>query len=69
MMIKNPKSLLWTLHRPQPVFDPNRVVCVNFTFCCHKGTHFVWPIHTYVQAYGSNTLLGSVVQLYSHNVI
>ena len=54
--------------RPQPVFDPNRV-CVHFTFCCHQCTHFDWPIHTYVEACGSNTLLRSVVQPYSHNVI
>jgi hypothetical protein len=59
---------LRTPQRPQPVFNPNRV-CVHFTFCCHKAKQFACPIHTYVEACGSNTLLGSVVQLYSHNVI
>ena len=50
-----------TPQRPQPVFDPNRV-CLDFTFCCHKCTHFAWPIYTYVEACGSNTLLGPAVQ-------
>ena len=45
-----------TPQRPHPIFDPNRV-CVHFTFCCNECTHYAWPIHTYVEACGSNTLL------------
>ena len=66
--MKNPKLHLRTPQRPHPVFNPNRV-SVHFTFCCHECTHFAWLIHTYVEACESNTLLWSVVQLYSHNVI
>jgi hypothetical protein len=54
--------------RPQPIVDPNWVF-VHFTFCCHECTHLDWTIYTYVEAFGSSTLLGSVVLLYSHNVI
>jgi hypothetical protein len=65
--IKNPK--FWrTPQRPQPVFNSNRV-SVHLTFFCHECTHFAWLIHTYVVACGSNTLLWSVVRLYSHYVI
>ena len=64
----NRKLPLRTLQKPQLVFKDNRV-CVHFTFCYHECTHFAWASRTYVEACGSHTLLGSVVQLYSHNVI
>ena len=59
---------LRTPQMTQPVFDPNGV-SVHFTLCCRKCTHFAWPIYTYIEAFGSKTLLGLVVQLYSHNII
>ena len=59
---------LRTPQRPQPVFHPNSV-CVDFAFGCRECTHFAWAIHTYIEACGSNTLLGSLVQLYSCTVI
>jgi hypothetical protein len=68
ILVTNTKFPLRTPQRPQPSFDPNRV-CIQFTFWWHKCTHFALPIHTYVEACVSNTLLGSVVHLCSHNVI
>jgi hypothetical protein len=61
---------LRTPQRPQPVFDP-KWVCVHFIFC-HTSVHtLLGPFirNTYIEACGSNGLLGSVVQLYSCNVI
>ena len=57
---------LRTPQRPQPVFDPNGSV---YTFCCHKCTHFAWPIYTYLETCRSNTLLGPVVRRYCCTVI
>ena len=54
--------------RPHPIVYPNRV-CVHFTFCCHECINFAWTIHTHIKASGSSTLIGSVVQLYSLDLI
>ena len=59
---------LRTPQRPQPVGYPKQGLCTLY-FCFHECTHFAWTIHTYVESSGSRTLLGSVVQRYSHNVI
>ena len=59
---------LRTPQMTQPYFDPNGV-SVHFTLCCHKCTHFAWPLYTYAEPFGSKTVLGLVVQLYSHNII
>ena len=42
---KNFQIPLRTPQRPQPVVDPN-MVCVHFTFWCHKCTHFAWISYT-----------------------
>ena len=65
---KKSKFPLRTPQRPQPVFDHNRVF-VHFILCSHECTHFAWPIHTFVEACGSQTLLGLVVRRYSCTVI
>jgi hypothetical protein len=51
----------------QPGVDPNGV-SLHFTLCCHKCTHFALPIYTYVEAFGSKTVLGVVVQSYYYPV-